>query len=63
MQSRLSTCPGRNDEAVCLVYPFERYVQKEGESRKVETQNERASNDSEPSLERAIIGSNIYNPK
>jgi hypothetical protein len=63
MQSSLSTCPGRNDEAGCLVYPVECHVHKEEDSRKVETRNERASNDSEPSLERVIIGSNIYNPK
>ena len=63
MQSGLSTCPGRSDETSCLVYPVECHVHKEEDSRKVETRNERASNDSEPSLERAIIGSNIYNPK
>ena len=63
MQCSFGTSPRGNDEAVCLVYPFECHIQKEGDSRKVETRNERASNDSEPSLERAIIGSNIYNPK
>ena len=63
MQSSLSTCPGRNDEAGCLVYPVECHVHKKGDSRKVETRNERASNDSEPSLRRTVIGSDIDNPK
>ena len=55
--------PTLSDETGCLVYPVECHGHKKGDSRKVETRNERASNDSEPSLERAIIGSNIDNPK
>ena len=63
MQSSLSTCPGRSDETSCLVYPVECHVHKEEDSRKVEAQSGRASNDSEPSPDRTIIRSEINNPK
>ena len=63
MQSSLSTFPGRNDETSCLVYPVECHVHKEEDSRKVEAQSGRASNDSEPSPDRTIIRSEINNPK
>ena len=52
IQGSYSTCPSSNDETRCLVYPVECHVNKEEDSRKLETPNGRAANDSEPSLKR-----------
>ena len=55
IQSSFSTCPSRNDETRCLVYPVKCHVHKEEDTRNLEIQNGPASDDSEPSLHSKVI--------
>jgi hypothetical protein len=51
MQCSYSTCPSRNDETSCLVYPVKCHVHTEEDTRNLEIQSGPAPNDSEPSLQ------------
>ena len=52
MQGSFGTSPGSNDEAVCLVDTVEAHVPEEVDTRNVDIRTVRASNASEPSLQR-----------
>ena len=52
MQCSFCTSPSSNDEAVCLVDSVESHVLKEDDSRNIDIGIVRASNASEPSLQK-----------
>ena len=52
VQCSFGTSPGGNDEAVCLVDSVESHVPQKDDGQNVDMRNGRASNASEPSLQR-----------